>query len=74
VCHAPVLSLFAFVKEGDVAVLEEFTVYNHPLSSDELKIEYGRLAAHRSWSPPSVRHGRPAGPRSVPFECTLKGE
>jgi hypothetical protein len=42
-----VLALFAFVKEGDVAVLDEFTIYNRPLTSAELNTEYKRLATHR---------------------------
>jgi hypothetical protein len=38
-----VLSLFAFVKEGDVAVLDEFTIYNRPLTAHELEREYQRF-------------------------------
>lgn len=40
-----VLSLFAFVKQSDVAVLDEFTIYNRPLTSAELKGEFERLSS-----------------------------
>lgn len=42
-----VVALFSWIKEGDVAVLDEFTIYNRPLTSEEIRTEYDRLVPRR---------------------------
>jgi len=42
--EAFVVALFSWIKEGDVAVLDEFSIYNRPLAADEIRAEYDRLA------------------------------
>lgn len=39
-----VVALFSWIKEGDVAVVDEFSIYNRPLSGEEIRAEYDRLA------------------------------
>jgi len=39
-----VVALFSWMKEGDVAVLDEFSIYNRPLTAEEIREEYVRLA------------------------------